>query len=161
MNFSGDSEPGTTIGQRDGNFLRSFMETAMKKIILISALIALHFFSSAQFQQDILNLKPDSAIEGIKALKIASDKNSSSFIIWIKEEVKAHKHGKHTENIYILEGEGELKLQGHMIKVKPGDYFNIPENTVHSLKVTSPVPMKVLSIQSPEFSGEDRIFVEE
>lgn len=133
----------------------------MKKIVLISGFIVLHIFSSAQVQQDILNMKPDSAVEGIKVLKIASDKNSSSYIIWIKDVVKAHKHEKHTENIYILEGEGEMKLNGRIVKIKPGDYFNIPENTVHSVKVTSSVPMKVLSVQSPEFSGDDRIFVEE
>lgn len=124
--------------------------------------IALALFSgSACAQINILSLQPDSTYQGIKVQKISGDKNATSFVIWIQQEVKAHKHMKHTEEIYILEGEGELILNGKMIKLKPGDFINIPENTVHSVKVTSPVPLKVLSIQSPEFLGDDRIFVEE
>jgi mannose-6-phosphate isomerase-like protein (cupin superfamily) len=42
--------------------------------------------------------------------------------------------------------------------VKSGDYFRIPKNTFHSLKVKSKNSMKVLSVQSPEFLGKDRIF---
>lgn len=133
----------------------------MKKIFLIPVFTVVCFFSSAQVPLDILNLRPDSAVAGIAVQKMASDKNSTSFIIWIKETVKPHKHEKHTENIYVLEGEGELKLNGKAFKIKPGDWLNIPENAVHSVKVTSSLPMKVLSIQSPEFSGDDRVFVEE
>lgn len=42
--------------------------------------------------------------------------------------------------------------------IKSGDYFRIPENTFHSLKVFSTKAMKVLSIESPEYSGKDRLF---
>ncbi len=133
----------------------------MKKILLILSFIGGNIVSNAQFHQDILNLKSDSAVQGIKVQKIAGDKNSTSFIIWIKDSVKSHKHEKHTENIYVLEGEGEMKINGKMIIIKPGDFINVPENTIHSLKVTSSIPMKVLSVQSPEFNGEDRIFVDE
>jgi len=46
------------------------------------------------------------------------------------------------------------------IKVKKGDIIFIPKNTVHSLKVNSQTPMKVVSIQSPFFDGTDRVFIE-
>lgn len=133
----------------------------MKKILFISVFFALNIVSIAQVHKDILNLKSDSIIQGIKVQKISNDKNSTSFIIWIESEVKAHKHESHTENIYILEGEGEMKMNGRIMILKPGDYINVPEKTVHSVKVTSSQPMKVLSVQSPEFTGDDRVFVEE
>lgn len=133
----------------------------MIKILFISIFLAVNIASYGQIHKDILNLKPDSAIQGIKVQKISNDKNSTSFIIWIENEVKAHKHESHTENIYILEGEGEMKLNGNIIILKSGDYINVPEKIIHSVKVTSSQPMKVLSVQSPEFTGEDRVFVEE
>lgn len=133
----------------------------MRTPLLILFFTGLSWLCPAQNHQDILNLKPDSAVSGIKMLKIAGDKNSTSFVIWIKESVKAHRHKEHTENIYILEGEGEMKINGQILKIKPGDFVNIPENVVHSVKVSSPFPMKVLSVQSPEFNGEDRIWVDE
>ena len=82
------------------------------------------------------------------------------FVIFIKKEVKKHKHATHTENVYILDGEGEMLLGDKTFKVKKGDMIFISMNTVHSLKVTSSVPVKVLSVQSPRFDGKDRIFID-
>jgi quercetin dioxygenase-like cupin family protein len=81
-------------------------------------------------------------------------------VIFIKKEVKKHKHQFHTEHVYILEGEGEMLLGEKKLKVKKGDILFIPKNTIHSLKVTSKEPVKVLSIQSPYFDGKDRILIE-
>ena len=38
-------------------------------------------------------------------------------------------------------------------------FFTIPKNTPHGLEVLSSAPVKVLSIQSPQFKGADRIFI--
>ena len=43
--------------------------------------------------------------------------------------------------------------------IKKGDFFTIPKNTPHGLEVRSSAPVKVLSIQSPQFKGVDRIFI--
>lgn len=94
-------------------------------------------------------------------MKIADDDFQSSFLIWIKDEVKLHKHNEHTENIYVLKGKGEMILNDEKFVIKKGDYLNIPKGRAHSLKVLSSSPMQVLSIQSPKFSGKDRIFIKE
>ena len=75
--------------------------------------------------------------------------------------MKLHKHVEHTENVIILEGEGEMTLGDKKFKVKKGDIVFIPKGTPHSLTVTSAIPVKVLSVQSPFFDGKDRIFIEE
>ena len=92
--------------------------------------------------------------------KLASDKHTSCYVIWVKNNVKAHKHEVHTENIYILEGTGEMTLGDESFNIKQGDFVTIPPNTIHSLTVTSDIPVKVLSVQAPEFFGKDRIFVD-
>lgn len=53
-----------------------------------------------------------------------------------------------------------MLLGDKTFKVKKGDMIFIPINTVHSLKVTTSIPLKVLSVQSPRFDGKDRIFVD-
>lgn len=133
----------------------------MRKLLSPLLISLLVINASAQEVKDILHLSPDSVVTGIKVQTLGSDKNSTSFIIWIKESVKAHKHLTHSENIYVLEGEGEMKINNNLVKLMPGDYVFIPENTVHSVKVTSTIPMKVLSVQSPEFLGDDRVLIDE
>jgi mannose-6-phosphate isomerase-like protein (cupin superfamily) len=90
-----------------------------------------------------------------------SDNLASSFVIVIKKEVKAHKHATHSEHVLVLEGEGLMRLGENSFNIKKGDLVFIPENTVHSVKCKSKMPLKVLSVQSPMFDGKDRIMVEE
>lgn len=114
--------------------------------------------------QEIIRLKavkPSEDVENIWVKKIAEDDLQSTFLIWIKKEVRLHKHAHHSENIYVLEGKGEMTIGDEKLVIKKGDYFNIPKNTPHAVKVLSSRPLKVLSIQSPKFDGEDRIFLEE
>lgn len=96
-----------------------------------------------------------------KAVFLAGDENCSSFFICIPEKVKKHKHVHHTEHVYILEGEAEMILGEKKIKIKKGDFFLIPKGTPHAVTVTSSLPLKIISIQSPAFDGTDRVWVED
>ncbi len=122
-------------------------------------MLGVPFFAIAQ-PQSLDTIKAPLQYDAIYSKLVASDSLSSSFVIFIKKEVKKHKHLTHTEHVYILEGEGEMLLGEKTFKVKKGDMIFIPMNTPHSLKVTSSVPVKVLSVQSPYFDGKDRIFME-
>ena len=51
-------------------------------------------------------------------------------------------------------------LGDSLLKVKKGDLIVVPPKTVHSVKVNSFEPFEVISIQAPEYKGEDRIEVE-
>ncbi len=92
---------------------------------------------------------------------IFGDSLASSFCIVIKKEVKAHKHLKHSEHVMVLEGEGIMKLGDKIVNIKKGDIVFIPKNTVHSVKTTSKIPLKVISIQTPMFDGTDRVMTGE
>ena len=111
----------------------------------------------SQNHQSLDTIKPPASYENIYNRPLYSDSLSSSFIIFIKKEVKSHKHLTHTEHVTILEGEGEMILGEKNFMVKKGDIIFIPKNTFHSLKTTSAVPVKVLSVQSPRFDGTDRV----
>ena len=120
--------------------------------------------SVVAFGQEFNELKtyePTEAFDNIHVMKVAEDSLQSSFVIWIKEGVKEHYHENHTENIVVLEGEAVMTLGDELFMIKKGDYLNIPKGTPHSVtQVLSEEPLKVLSVQSPNFDGLDRVFTE-
>ena len=111
-------------------------------------------------QEQLLVLEAEAEFENIKVRKLSSSPEASAFVIWVKDTVKKHYHAEHTENLYILEGEGVFYLGDKVYNIKAGDYFKIPKKSIHSVKVKSKIPLKALSVQSPEFLGKDRIFVD-
>lgn len=127
------------------------------------ALILISFASiqaSAQHFPNVKNINPPLEFENVHVEKLVTDSLSTAFVIWVKAEVKPHIHQRHTESLYILEGSGKLMLDDEMVEINPGDFVLIPVGTVHSLIVTSKIPVKVISLQAPEFHGEDRRFIE-
>ena len=107
---------------------------------------------------DVEDLTPDSTdYDNLYIKKLSSDSLSTSFAIWIKLKVKLHKHDFHTEHVYVLEGSGDFTFGDTTQPIKKGDLITIPKNTWHGVEVTSKVPLKVVSIQSPEFKGIDRV----
>lgn len=121
------------------------------------------FITSRALGQNAVDVKmifPDKEYENVFIKKLYSDTNSTSFMIWVKNEVQSHKHLVHTETIQILEGTAEMIVGKETFIIKTGDFFVIPPNTFHRVKVISTTPLKLISIQSPNFNGEDRIFEE-
>jgi mannose-6-phosphate isomerase-like protein (cupin superfamily) len=130
----------------------------MKKFILFIIII----FGFQGISQDVFKLKkekPDEIYENIHVRKISDSPEQTTFLIWIKNGVKLHKHVHHAENIYVISGKGEMTIGDEKLVIKKGDFFTIPKNTPHGLEVRSSTPVKVLSIQSPQFKGVDRIFI--
>jgi mannose-6-phosphate isomerase-like protein (cupin superfamily) len=130
------------------------------KILLASLLLIVNVTCFSQDVTNIESLSPEEEYENISVKKLYSDSKASYLIIWIKQGVRSHKHVTHTESIVVMEGTGEMTVDGKTFLIKAGDYFVIPENTFHALKVTSQKPMKVISVQAPEFFGEDRVYEE-
>ena len=127
--------------------------TTILGLILIPLL-----FKSQDIVSSINQILPDKEFENIHVKKISSDSSSSTFAIWIKQKVKLHKHVYHTENVLIDKGFGEFQINDSIYKVAEGDWIVIPKNTWHGVVVNSKSTMKVISVQSPEYFGKDRIF---
>ena len=100
-------------------------------------------------------------LENIFVHKLCSDSLSTAFLIWVRYKVAAHRHEHHSEVIYVLEGSGLMRVGDEVFDIDKGDYVFIPVNTVHGVRTISSEPLKVLSVQSPEFKGEDRVLEEE
>lgn len=97
---------------------------------------------------------------GVTVKDLFADSLTSSSCIIIKNEIKAHKHLKHSEHVIVESGEGVMRLNDKEFTIKEGDIIFIPKNTVHSVIVKGKKPLKVISIQSPKFNGDDRVMME-
>lgn len=130
----------------------------MKHIFSLFLLtLSLTCFSQGVTSSDTINA-PTADRNYVKALY--SDSLSSSFIIVIPKEVKAHYHAFHTEQVVVISGEADMLLGEQKIHIKAGDVIFIPKGTPHSVVVTSAEPLKVISIQAPHFDGSDRVLIE-
>jgi mannose-6-phosphate isomerase-like protein (cupin superfamily) len=133
------------------------------KTIPMKHLLSLMFFCAAftsmAQKADLKRIKHDGT-SLIQSKRIFGDSLATSFVILIKKEVKAHKHMLHSEHVYILEGSATMRLGEESFTVSEGDLIFIPKGAVHAVKVTSDIPLKVISLQSPHFDGTDRVMVE-
>jgi mannose-6-phosphate isomerase-like protein (cupin superfamily) len=127
----------------------------MRFVLILVLLFPLCSFGQTH---NLIEYAFDEPVPDVQITHLGGDSLSSSFLINIKTEVKSHKHAFHSEHVYIVDGEGTMKLGDDQFAVRPGDHVFVPKNTFHSVRVTSTKPLKVLSIQSPLFDGKDRIW---
>jgi mannose-6-phosphate isomerase-like protein (cupin superfamily) len=134
----------------------------MLRIILL--ILIAYFYSISSIGQQITNIRdyqPALKYENVHVYQMDSDPLVSTYLIWVKKSVAAHYHENHSEVVYVLEGEGEMTLGDLKRTIRPGDYIYIPKGTPHAVLVKSDSPMKVMSIQTPEFDGTDRVILED
>ena len=128
---------------------------------LIAHFIILLIYCNSIAQDVVINtesVKPPKEYDNIHVKKLSSDSLSSTFVIWIKQKVRLHKHLYHRENVIIQEGSGQFQVKDSIYNVSAGDIITIPKNTWHGVTINSKDAMKVISIQSPKFLGNDRVF---
>ncbi|MCL4477409.1 MAG: cupin domain-containing protein [Nitrospirae bacterium] len=78
------------------------------------------------------------------------------------EIAKLHYHERLEEIYFIIEGEGEIELNGKWFPVQAEESIPIPVGVKHRLKNTSvDNPLRFLSINSPEWQVSDMIVVKE
>ena len=131
----------------------------MKILNLILLMFLLNHSNAQEFVSSTDRIEPTNEdYDNISITKLSNNSDATTFAIWIKKKVKIHKHINHTEHVYIKQGKGKFQLADSLYNVKTGDLIIIPKNTWHGVIVESRNPMKVISIQSPEFFGKDRVF---
>lgn len=128
------------------------------RILIASLLLMICACGYSQTHWEVNDIQPKEEFDNIFVEKLSSDSLSTSFVIWVKKSVKSHKHALHTESLYVIEGEGNMVIGKEEFKIASGSYLVIPSGTFHSVEVTSDIPLKVVSVQAPEFFGKDRIF---
>ncbi len=110
-------------------------------------------------KQNLSTITAPGNFDNIHVQPLGSDQYASESIVFVRKQIAAHYHAEHTELVYILAGTGIMQLGDEKSKNSAGDFIFITQGVVHSVQVTSDIPLKVLSIQTPEFKGKDRVFI--
>ena len=132
--------------------------TMFKKLIGITlALSSFQVFAV----NDLKAFNAPDDLSNIFVKKLSTDEKSTENIVFIKEGIAAHYHDTHTEMVYVIEGEAVMKMSGTTQLITPGNFIKIEPGVIHSVEVTSDIPLKVLTIHTPEFYGKDRVFVDD
>jgi len=72
------------------------------------------------------------------------------------QSTQRHYHAASEEIYVVLEGDGELEIDGERRRVHPGDAALIPAGAWHEIVATS--PLRFLCCCAPPYSEEDTFF---
>ena len=92
--------------------------------------------------------------EARRAFADVPDGAASLHMVEISEDARAHYHRRLTEIYYILDGEGEIELDGERHPVQPGDAILIKPGCRHRAIGR----LRVLNVPIPAFDPEDEWF---
>lgn len=69
-----------------------------------------------------------------------------------------HYHRESEELYFLLEGTGEMELDGERRSVGPGDAILIPAGAWHTIEATGEAPLRFLCCCAPPYRHEDTFF---
>jgi mannose-6-phosphate isomerase-like protein (cupin superfamily) len=69
-----------------------------------------------------------------------------------------HYHRESEEIYYVVEGEGEVELDGERAAVGAGDAVLIPPGTWHEIRASEPGPLRFLCCCAPPYRHDDTYF---
>ncbi len=98
--------------------------------------------------------------ENVAAVVVGAYDSASVHHLLVTGAVAPHYHRLHDETVIIQAGQGTMRVGDETRDVSAGTVIVIPRGTVHSLEVTGD-PVEAISVFSPRFDGEDRVFVDE
>ena len=75
---------------------------------------------------------------------IGMDPKKTTAITWLKYGSPPETHTDEYEKFLILEGTCDIKIDGNVFSLVPGDYLAIPLHVTHDVMVTSSIPCKVI-----------------
>lgn len=79
----------------------------------------------------------------------------------ISASTALHYHPLTEEIYYILEGQGNMRIDDETRPVRPGDAIAIPPGALHQITNTSTVALRFLCCCAPGYEDADTIMVEE
>ena len=101
----------------------------------------------------LAGIEPERSICGYRQrLVSAEDKTPASVTYLAVNDAERHRHSTATEFYYVIEGSGELDLDGELVPLTPGTLVMIPPGVAHR----AAGDVKTLVIGVPPFTPEDQ-----
>jgi mannose-6-phosphate isomerase-like protein (cupin superfamily) len=74
------------------------------------------------------------------------------------QATQRHYHGEVEEIYFVLDGEGEMELDGDRARVEAGQAIPIPPGARHQIRNVGSRPLRILCCCSPPYRHEDTFF---
>lgn len=74
------------------------------------------------------------------------------------QETQRHYHGRSEELYVLLDGDGEMEVDGERAHVGPGDAILIPPGAWHQIRAEGDAPLRFLCCCAPPYSDADTFF---
>ena len=104
--------------------------------------------------------KDGSTIRELLGLPTSSARNQSLAEAMLPPggATRRHYHRESEEIYYVVEGSGELELDGELARVGPGDAILIPPGAWHEIRAGGTAPLRFLCCCAPPYRHEDTFF---
>ena len=99
--------------------------------------------------------------KNIKVMELSRNARSSNVLVQGRDREPLHRHADSDITVFLLRGEGELRIGKQMHPVKSGDVMHIPRGAVHAYINRGPEPAAALVVYSPAPGPKDRVLVED
>jgi mannose-6-phosphate isomerase len=79
--------------------------------------------------------------------------------IWVNpgERLSYQRHAKRAEHWFIVQGNGQVTIDGEVRQVAPGDQVDFGVGVLHRIANTGEVEMMFIEVQTGTYFGEDDI----
>lgn len=74
------------------------------------------------------------------------------------QSTQRHYHASSEEIYFVLDGKGEMELDGERRDVAPGDAVLIPPGAWHQIRASEEAPLRFLCACAPPYRHEDTFF---
>ncbi|KAA9352764.1 cupin domain-containing protein [Larkinella humicola] len=102
------------------------------------------YSDAEQWQRTVASIQPTREFRNLYVHPLQAGSGIEQFLLWVKEDVKPEDHHDERESFLILEGECECQIGLETIRLRAGDYVDIPLDTEHTVRVLSPEPVKAI-----------------
>lgn len=111
-------------------------------------------------QAEPFTTKDGSTIRVLLDAQLGGTANQSLAEAWLEpgQVTQRHYHARSEELYVLLEGEGDMEVDGERTRVGPGDAILIPPGARHQIQAASDTPLRFLCCCAPAYSDADTFF---
>ncbi|MFN8345622.1 MAG: hypothetical protein U0X91_11490 [Spirosomataceae bacterium] len=93
-----------------------------------------------KWKEALVGIEPKHEIDGLKVCFLHETEELQLCVAWLQTDLTEAEHhqDEFQESFLILEGTCDCDLGGKIVSLQPGGYLDIPFNTPHVIKVTTP-----------------------
>lgn len=99
--------------------------------------------------------------ENIKVVELSRNARSSNVLVQVRNREPLHRHIDSDITVFLLRGEGDMRLGKQSFAMKAGDVIHIERGAIHAYINRGPEPAAALVVYSPAPGPKDRVLVEE